>query len=189
MGAIDDSFSFLLLYPHEATIENIYRYWERVYFVDIGEDDVIPEGISKHVNATKYLIAGGVAGVALHTVTAPLDRLEVILQVQTIHASLGFAIQNIGKEGGLLGLFQGNGINVLKVAPESDIKFYTYEMLKGAIEDANGDVEMVGRLAAVSGVLQGKENAQVKANKGIGLEVCEPLTTQGTMVLLTARDE
>ncbi|KAL0319024.1 UNVERIFIED_CONTAM: Calcium-dependent mitochondrial ATP-magnesium/phosphate carrier protein 2 [Sesamum angustifolium] len=139
---------FLLLYPHEATIENIYRYWERVYLVDIGEHAVIPEGISKHVNATKYLIAGGVAGAASRTVTAPLDRLKVILQVQTTHASIGSAVQNIWKEGGLLGFFRGNGINVLKVAPESAIKFYTYEMLKGAIGDANGDVGMVGRLAA-----------------------------------------
>ncbi|KAL0354921.1 UNVERIFIED_CONTAM: Calcium-dependent mitochondrial ATP-magnesium/phosphate carrier protein 2 [Sesamum radiatum] len=139
---------FLLLYPHEATIENIYRYWERVYLVDIGEHAVIPEGISKHVNATKYLIAGGVAGAASRTVTAPLDRLKVILQVQTTHATIRSAVQNIWKEGGLLGFFRGNGINVLKVAPESAIKFYTYELLKGAIGDANGDVGMVGRLAA-----------------------------------------
>ncbi|KAK4436718.1 Calcium-dependent mitochondrial ATP-magnesium/phosphate carrier protein 2 [Sesamum alatum] len=139
---------FLLLYPHEATIENIYRYWERVYLVDIGEHAVIPEGISKHVNATKYLIAGGVAGAASRTATAPLDRLKVILQVQTTHASIGSAVQNIWKEGGLLGFFRGNGINVLKVAPESAIKFYIYEMLKTAIGDANGDVGMVGRLVA-----------------------------------------
>ncbi|KAI3455199.1 hypothetical protein Pfo_011862 [Paulownia fortunei] len=139
---------FLLLYPHEATIENIYRYWERVYLVDIGEHAVIPEGISKHVNATKYLIAGGVAGATSRTATAPLDRLKVILQVQTTRASVGPAVQNIWKEGGLVGFFRGNGLNVLKVAPESAIKFYTYEMLKTFFGDANGDVGTVGRLAA-----------------------------------------
>ncbi|KAK6153819.1 hypothetical protein DH2020_013458 [Rehmannia glutinosa] len=144
---------FLLLYPHEATLENIYRYWERVYLVDIGEHAVIPEGISKHVHASKYLIAGGVAGAASRTATAPLDRLKVILQVQTTHASIGPAVKNIWKEGGLLGFFRGNGLNVLKVAPESAIKFYTYEMLKNFIGDANGDVGTVGRL--VSGGLAG----------------------------------
>ncbi|KAK4488916.1 hypothetical protein RD792_004706 [Penstemon davidsonii] len=144
---------FLLLYPHEATIENIYRYWERVYLVDIGEQAVIPEGISKHAHASKYLIAGGVAGAASRTATAPLDRLKVILQVQTTRASIGPAVQSIWKEGGLLGFFRGNGINVLKVAPESAIKFYTYEMLKNAIGDANGDIGTGGRL--VSGGLAG----------------------------------
>ncbi|XP_073015371.1 calcium-dependent mitochondrial ATP-magnesium/phosphate carrier protein 2-like [Primulina eburnea] len=144
---------FLLLYPHEATIENIYRYWERVYLVDIGEHAVIPEGISKHVDATKYLIAGGVAGAASRTATAPLDRLKVNLQVQTTRVSIVPAIQNIWKDGGLLGFFRGNGINVLKVAPESAIKFYTYEKLKTVIGDANGDVGTAGRL--VSGGLAG----------------------------------
>nr|GMC71684.1 calcium-binding mitochondrial carrier protein SCaMC-2-B-like [Ipomoea batatas]GMC75107.1 calcium-binding mitochondrial carrier protein SCaMC-2-B-like [Ipomoea batatas] len=126
---------FLLLYPHDATIENIYRYLE-----------------SKHVHASKYLIAGGVAGAASRTATAPLDRLKVVLQVQTTRASIMPAVKSIWKEGRLLGFFRGNGINVLKVAPESAIKFYTYEMLKNAIGHAKGgdqgDVGTSGRLIA-----------------------------------------
>lgn len=139
---------FLLLYPHEVTIENIYRYWERVYLVDIGEQAVIPEGISKHVHASKYLIAGGVAGAASRTATAPLDRLKVILQVQTTHASIAPAVKRIWKEGRFLGFFRGNGINVLKVAPESAIKFYSYEMLKTFIGGDRGDIGTPGRLLA-----------------------------------------
>ncbi|KAK1363923.1 calcium-binding mitochondrial carrier protein SCaMC-1-like [Heracleum sosnowskyi] len=143
---------FLLLYPHEATIENIYQYWERVYLVDIGEQAVIPDGISKHVHASKYLIAGGVAGAASRTATAPLDRLKVVLQVQTSRASILSAVRNIWKEGGVLGFFRGNGLNVVKVAPESAIKFYTYEILKNFIGDINGeakgDIGTSGRLIA-----------------------------------------
>lgn len=139
---------FLLLYPHEATIENIYHYWERVCLVDIGEHAVIPEGISKHANATKYLMAGGVAGAASRTATAPLDLLKVIFQVQTKNVTIGHAVQSIWKERGLLGFFRGNGLNVIKVGPESAIKFYTYEMLKSVIGDANGSVGILGRLTA-----------------------------------------
>ncbi|KAJ4961126.1 hypothetical protein NE237_021036 [Protea cynaroides] len=143
---------FLLLYPHEATIENIYQYWERVCLVDIGEQAVIPEGISKHVHASKYLIAGGVAGAASRTATAPLDRLKVMLQVQTTHAHIIPAIKGIWREGGFLGFFRGNGLNVMKVAPESAIRFYTYEMLKNLIADAKGedkcDIGTSGRLVA-----------------------------------------
>uniref|UniRef100_A0A5B7BBW5 EF-hand domain-containing protein n=1 Tax=Davidia involucrata TaxID=16924 RepID=A0A5B7BBW5_DAVIN len=143
---------FLLLYPHEATIENIYHYLERVCLVDIGEQTVIPEGISKHVHASRYLIAGGVAGAASRTATAPLDRLKVILQVQTTRTRIMPAINDIWKEGGLLGFFRGNGLNVLKVAPESAIRFYIYETMKNFIGSAKGedkaDIGASGRLVA-----------------------------------------
>lgn len=141
---------FLLLYPHEATIENIYQYWERVCLVDIGEQAVIPEGISKH--ASKYLIAGGVAGATSRTATAPLDRLKVLMQVQTKPSQLIPAIKDIWKEGRFLGFFRGNGLNVIKVAPESAIRFYAYETLKDFIVTYKGgekrDIGASGRLIA-----------------------------------------
>ncbi|XP_077250193.1 calcium-dependent mitochondrial ATP-magnesium/phosphate carrier protein 3-like isoform X1 [Tasmannia lanceolata] len=143
---------FLLLYPHEATIENIYQYWERVCLVDIGEQAVLPEGISKHVNASKYLIAGGVAGATSRTATAPLDRLKVKLQVQTTRAHIMPAIKDIWREGRFKGFFRGNGLNVIKVTPESAIRFYTYEMLKNFIVNTKGkeksDIGTPGRLVA-----------------------------------------
>lgn len=141
---------FLLLYPHEATIENIYHHWERVCLVDIGEQAVIPEGISKHVHRSKYFIAGGIAGASSRTATAPLDRLKVALQVQTTKASIGPAIKKIWKEDRFRGFFRGNGINVVKVTPESAIKFYAYEMLKNVIGDSmgKGDIGASGRLLA-----------------------------------------
>lgn len=144
---------FLLLDPHEATIENIYHYLERVCLVDIGEQTVIPEGISKHIHASRYLIAGGVAGATSRTATAPLDRVKVALQVQTSRASLMPAVKDIWKEGGLLGFFRGNGLNVLKVAPESAIRFYTFELLKKFIMNSKGEKDKaeigpMGRLFA-----------------------------------------
>lgn len=146
---------FLLLYPHEATIENIYHYLERVCLVDIGEQTVIPEGISHHIHASRYLIAGGVAGATSRTATAPLDRLKVVLQVQTTRARIMPAIRGIWREGGFLGFFRGNGLNVLKVAPESAIRFYSYEMLKRFIVDTRAggegnmaDIGTSGRLFA-----------------------------------------
>lgn len=143
---------FLLLYPHEVTIVNIYHYFERVCLVDIGEQTVIPEVISKHVHASRYLIAGGIAGATSRTATAPLDRLKVVLQVQTKEARIMPEVKKIWKEGKIFAFFRGNGLNVMKVAPESAIRFYAYEMLKGVIMDAKGgekaDIGTMGRLVA-----------------------------------------
>ncbi|KAM1163495.1 hypothetical protein FF1_023178 [Malus domestica] len=149
---------FLLLYPQEATIENIYHYLERVCLVDIGEQTIVPGVTSKHVHASRYLIAGAVAGATSRTATAPLDRLKVILQVQTKRARIMPAVKDIWREGGLLGFFRGNGLNVLKVAPESAIRFYTYEMLKRFIVHANGEEDKANVSTAtrlVSGGLAG----------------------------------
>ncbi|KAL2347117.1 hypothetical protein Fmac_001117 [Flemingia macrophylla] len=142
---------FLLLYPHEATIENIYHHWGRVCLVDIGEQAVIPEGISKHMNRSKYFLAGGIAGGISRTVTAPLDRLKVVLQVQTARAAIMPAVKKIWIQDGLSGFYRGNGLNVVKVAPESAIKFYAFEMLKKLIGETHGgksDIGTAGRLFA-----------------------------------------
>jgi solute carrier family 25 (mitochondrial phosphate transporter), member 23/24/25/41 len=51
-----------------------------------------------------------------------------------------------------LGFFRGNGLNVVKVAPESAIRFYAYEMLKEYIMKSKGenknDIGASGRLMA-----------------------------------------
>ncbi|KAM7250928.1 hypothetical protein ACFE04_022811 [Oxalis oulophora] len=142
--AFEEWRDFLLLYPHEASIENIYHFLERVCLIDIGEQAAIPEGISKHIHASRYLIAGGVAGATSRTATAPLDRLKVNLQVQTARADIMPAVRKIWREGGIVGFFRGNGLNVVKVAPESAIRFYTYEMLKRVIVKAKGEDAEIG---------------------------------------------
>ncbi|KIV87720.1 hypothetical protein PV11_03249 [Exophiala sideris] len=98
-----------------------------------------------------YFIAGGVAGIVSRTATAPLDRLKVYLIAQTspkaatmkaVKEGRPFGmLKNFGRPlvdackdlwaaGGLRSLFAGNGLNVVKVMPESAIKFGAYEAAK-----------------------------------------------------------
>lgn len=103
-------------------------------------------------------MAGGGAGVVSRTSTAPLDRLKVLLQVQAssqnkIGISSGFSMMI--KEGGIKSLWRGNGANVVKIAPESAIKFFAYERAKkllGADEKQLGVRErlMAGSMAGVA---------------------------------------
>ncbi|KAL8949564.1 MAG: hypothetical protein Q9222_004338 [Ikaeria aurantiellina] len=106
-----------------------------------------------------YFLAGGIAGVVSRTATAPLDRLKVYLIAQTSvkdeafnavksgapvqaakHASrpLIEASTRLWRMGGMRSLFAGNGLNVVKVMPESAIKFGSYEGSKRVLARLEG---------------------------------------------------
>ncbi|KAL8938686.1 MAG: hypothetical protein Q9211_003088 [Gyalolechia sp. 1 TL-2023] len=106
-----------------------------------------------------YFLAGGIAGVVSRTATAPLDRLKVYLIAQTNvkdeaikaaksgapvqaakHASRPMieASKTLWRMGGIRSLFAGNGLNVIKVMPESAIKFGSYEGSKRLLANLEG---------------------------------------------------
>jgi solute carrier family 25 phosphate transporter 23/24/25/41 len=49
-----------------------------------------------------------------------------------------------------MGFFRGNGINILKVAPELAIKFYSYEIMKRVVvgDRQDGKIRTWGQLFA-----------------------------------------
>ncbi|KAL2003207.1 hypothetical protein VTN02DRAFT_4614 [Thermoascus thermophilus] len=130
------------------------------YYSATGNLD--PEGdvhINEPLQGLGYFLAGGIAGVVSRTATAPLDRLKVYLIAQTgvknsavRAAKEGAPLQAAGKAsrtliqatkelwraGGIRSLFAGNGLNVVKVMPESAIKFGAYEASKRAFARLEG---------------------------------------------------
>ncbi|ANZ75214.1 BA75_03197T0 [Komagataella pastoris] len=111
------------------------------------------------LNSIGYFLAGGLSGVVSRTCTAPFDRVKVFLIARTdltstllhskkeITSSVGElkhqkipidkikspilkAATSIYRQGGLRGFYVGNGLNVLKVFPESAMKFGSFEAAK-----------------------------------------------------------
>lgn len=124
--------------------------------MDIGEDIGVPDDFTKNEMVTgmwwRHLLAGGIAGAVSRTCTAPLDRIKVYLQV---HGTRNCNIISCGKymfrEGGVLSYWRGNGINVLKIGPESALKFMAYEQVKRAIKKDDGrELEIYERFYAGS---------------------------------------
>ncbi|CAB1344326.1 unnamed protein product, partial [Coregonus sp. 'balchen'] len=99
------------------SLEDISRYWKHSHMLDIGDNLTCPDEFSEQEKKSGFvwrqLMAGAMAGSVSRTGTAPLDRLKVFLQ-----------------EGGFSSLWRGNGVNVLKIAPETAIKFWAYEQIK-----------------------------------------------------------
>ncbi|KAG4071659.1 hypothetical protein HA402_011813 [Bradysia odoriphaga] len=132
----DEWRDFLLLAP-STDIHGLIKFWRHSTYLDIGEDMNIPDDFTPNEMQTgkwwRHLAAGGIAGAVSRTCTAPLDRLKVFLQVQTTKARISDSFVYMLKEGGVRSLWRGNGINVLKIAPETAIKFAAYEQVKRLI--------------------------------------------------------
>uniref|UniRef100_A0A8D3BKC6 EF-hand domain-containing protein n=1 Tax=Scophthalmus maximus TaxID=52904 RepID=A0A8D3BKC6_SCOMX len=145
-----------LLYPGH-NLEEIIRYWKHSTVLDIGDSLAIPDEFTEEEKSSgglwKQLFAGAVAGAVSRTGTAPLDRMKVLMQV---HSSKTNKIGVVGgfrqmiTEGGLTSLWRGNGINVLKIAPETSIKFMAYEQYKKLLTSDGKKIETHKRFMAGS---------------------------------------
>ncbi|RUS27830.1 mitochondrial carrier domain-containing protein [Jimgerdemannia flammicorona] len=144
---------FLLLLPREVNIVEVYQYYQISAQLTQDAEVIIPPTDEAARNAAKYLMAGGIAGAVSRTCTAPFDRLKIFLITQTSKPwvptdavkgiiakstpketfkkmPIAQAIRAIYQQGGLRAFFVGNGLNVIKIVPESAIKFYMFETSK-----------------------------------------------------------
>ncbi|KAL6723885.1 hypothetical protein ANCDUO_04938 [Ancylostoma duodenale] len=126
---------FMLLYP-SSDVKDMVDFWRHNLVIDIGEDSQVPEDFSDQEMISgvwwRHLVAGGVAGCMSRTCTAPLDRLKVFMQVHSTRTNrLGVmsSLRLLHAEGGVKSFWRGNGINVIKIAPESAIKFMAYDQV------------------------------------------------------------
>uniref|UniRef100_A0A8C7YDJ6 Solute carrier family 25 member 25b n=1 Tax=Oryzias sinensis TaxID=183150 RepID=A0A8C7YDJ6_9TELE len=152
----DEWRDYHLLHPAD-NIPEIILYWRHSTILDVGESIIVPDEFTAEEKKTgmwwRHLVAGGGAGAASRTCTAPLDRLKVLMQV---HASKSNSMQIVGgfgqmiREGGVRSLWRGNGINVIKIAPESAIKFMAYEQIKRLIGSNQETLGIMERFVAGS---------------------------------------
>lgn len=83
--------------------------------------------------AIKSFIAGGIAGCAAKTTTAPLDRFKILLQVhhdKYKHFGVWRGLCAVYKFEGFRGLYKGNGAMMVRVYPYAAVQFLSYEQYK-----------------------------------------------------------
>ncbi len=139
--------------------------------------------------ALKFLMAGGIAGAVSRTATAPFDRLKIYLITTSRSPDVAEAVKGAvaGKNGanqaasqssrsrpgilrealtnlyrdggGLKAFWVGNGLNCLKIFPESAIKFLSYETSKRAfakyVDNVSDSRDISGTSRFLSGGIGG----------------------------------
>ncbi|KAI4324468.1 hypothetical protein MLD38_029956 [Melastoma candidum] len=131
-------------------------------------DDVFgptPAQLVKHPLAVVALVprdaalffAGAIAGAAAKTVTAPLDRIKLLMQTHGVRfgnegakKAIGFveAITMIGKDEGIKGYWKGNLPQVVRIIPYSAVQLFAYEFYKKLFRGKDGELSVIGRLVA-----------------------------------------
>ena len=94
--------------------------------------------------------AGGFAGMISRTATAPIDRVKMLMQARPAGEPLSIrgGIAQIRAEGGGAAFFRGNGVNVIKIAPETAVKLVTFERAKQLLAADPYNVTVWERFAA-----------------------------------------
>ncbi|KAL2338354.1 hypothetical protein Fmac_012800 [Flemingia macrophylla] len=87
----------------------------------------------------RRLMSGAIAGVVSRTAVAPLETIRTHLMVGSCgHSSLQ-VFQSIMETDGWKGLFRGNFVNIIRVAPSKAIELFAYETVKKQITPKPGE--------------------------------------------------
>ncbi|KAL3535846.1 hypothetical protein ACH5RR_004307 [Cinchona calisaya] len=78
----------------------------------------------------RRLISGAIAGAVSRTSVAPLETIRTHLMVGSCGNSTSEVFQNIMNDEGWQGLFRGNLVNVIRVAPSKAIELFAYDTVK-----------------------------------------------------------
>jgi solute carrier family 25 (mitochondrial phosphate transporter), member 23/24/25/41 len=125
----------------DCDVELIFKHWAKYSHIDMGEDYSLPDEPSVEKSRINIFISGAIAGCISRCVTAPIDRLKVIMQAGKGDATIINMMRYMYQEGGLRGMWRGNGMNCLKIAPESASRFLCYGEFKHLVTKMTGGDE------------------------------------------------
>ncbi|KAF8400665.1 hypothetical protein HHK36_013965 [Tetracentron sinense] len=87
----------------------------------------------------RRLISGAIAGAVSRTAVAPLETIRTHLMVGSSGNSTTEVFQTIMNTDGWKGLFRGNLVNVIRVAPSKAIELFAYDTVKKCLTPKPGD--------------------------------------------------
>lgn len=122
--------------------------------------------VQRSKRVLKKLACGGIAGAVSRTATAPVETVKTVLMVSGDKypnvGPLGTGLRII-KNDGWRGLFRGNGVNVLRVAPSKAIELFAFDTMRKMLVDEDGASKLPLPLppASVAGACAGLSSTVV----------------------------
>ncbi|XP_014498395.1 adenine nucleotide transporter BT1, chloroplastic/mitochondrial [Vigna radiata var. radiata] len=117
-----------------------------------GKDEVVKErvdgkkrkgGISLKLKiknpSLRRLFSGAIAGAVSRTAVAPLETIRTLMMVGNSDHSTTEVFHNIVKTDGWKGLFRGNFVNVIRVAPSKAIELFTFDTVNKNLSPKPGE--------------------------------------------------
>ncbi|KNC48807.1 solute carrier family protein [Thecamonas trahens ATCC 50062] len=154
----DEFRDFLMMLP-ASNVRACFEYWAKSAAIDIGESLSMPDDLDALPRPPwKTLVAGACAGAVSRTATAPADRIKVMLQAGSAGGvppggGIRATMTAIYAEGGLRAYWRGNGVNVLKVGPETAARFFFFSQIKALVASDPRNISVAERFT--SGALAG----------------------------------
>ncbi|CAO2820735.1 unnamed protein product [Amaranthus hypochondriacus] len=87
----------------------------------------------------RRLISGAIAGAVSRTAVAPLETIRTHLMVGSSGHSTTEVFQDIMKTDGWTGLFRGNLVNVIRVAPSKAVELLAYDTVNKCLSSKPGE--------------------------------------------------
>ncbi|KAE8682720.1 Adenine nucleotide transporter BT1 [Hibiscus syriacus] len=87
----------------------------------------------------RRLISGGIAGAVSRTCVAPLETIRTHLMVGSSGNSTTEVFHNILQTDGWKGLFRGNLVNVIRVAPSKAIELFAFDTVNKLLSSKPGE--------------------------------------------------
>lgn len=90
----------------------------------------------KKTGVYKNLITGGISAAIARTITNPIERVEILRQVENVDykgLNMFQSVLKFYKTQGIAGLFKGNLASVVRIFPFSSIEFWSFEFYKNKI--------------------------------------------------------
>ncbi|RWR72404.1 Mitochondrial carrier protein [Cinnamomum micranthum f. kanehirae] len=91
----------------------------------------------------RRLISGAIAGAFSRTAVAPLETIRTHLMVGSNGHSTTEVFESIMRTEGWTGLFRGNLVNVIRVAPSKAVELFAYDTVKKNLTPSPGEPSIV----------------------------------------------
>jgi solute carrier family 25 (mitochondrial phosphate transporter), member 23/24/25/41 len=152
------------------------------------------KSVSSAYSTLPSIFAGGFSSAATKTMTAPLSRMTILMQVSSdsMGSSRGIlsSLRSVVANEGYMSLWKGNLVSVIHKVPYGSVNYYAYETAKVSIFRSlwNSDTDPGIRVRFLCGLVGGACASSITYPLDIVRTRLATASTPGGTILGTARD-